>query len=438
MERYERIQISAAAAAAKVNSGDTLFVTGGATQPAAFLEALGARTGMHDVTVYTTYTLLATDAMVRQSLGGTLGAGPRHPIFRSFLVGPGEREGVREGAVEFVPCSAADIPDLFRRERIDVVVVGCSPPGEDGNLNFSCSCGFTRKILDIAKAKDAVILAEVNPQLPYCFGDALFAVDDVDYVVLADHAIPEAPSEGAPGQEGMAIGGFLAGLVPDGATLHIGLGSLVARSCGALEGKRHLGVHSEYISETILNLWEKGAVTCAEKSFMPGMWVGSYAAGSRRLYNYIDRNDSVQMHALEFVGRIKNIARNKKMVSISQASQVDLTGQVAVLPHDHDSQSYLGLQHDFHRGAALSDGGMGILVLPAQGADSTFSNIVSRLDVGATVVIPSYDVDVVVTEHGVARLKGKSRAQRAMDLIAVSAPPTRPNLMAQARKLGLI
>ncbi len=437
MGKYERIQISAMAAAAKVNSGDVVYVTGGPTQPAAFLEALGARTGMHDVTVYSTYTLLATDAMVRQALGGTMG-GPRHPTFRTFLVGPGEREAAKEGAVEFVPCSAADIPDLFRRERIDVVVIGCAAPKEDGTLNFSCSCGFTRTILENAKAKEALILAEVNPQLPYCFGDTSFPVDDVDYIVLSDHAVNESPTELAPGQEAHAIGGFIAGLVPDGATLHIGLGSLVARSVTALECKRNLGVHSEYIGEAILTLWEKGAVTSAEKTFMPGMWVGSYAAGSRRLYNYIDKNDSVQIHSLDFVARIKNISRNKKMVSITQASQVDLTGQVAILPSDYDSHSYLGVQHAFHRGAALSEGGMGILVLPAQPPDSACSNIVSRLDIGATVVIPSYDVDIVVTEHGVARLKGKSRAQRALDLIAVSPPATRPNLMAQARKQGLL
>ncbi len=437
MSKIEKKTISAAAAAAKINSGDTIYVTGGATQPLAFLEALGKRPGLTDVTVYSTYTIVPPDAMVRQSISGAPVAA-RNPIFKTLLVGPGERHPVKMGAVQFVPIGAHDIADLFKRERMDVIVVGCASEPLGDLLNISCSCAFTRSLLEVAASREALILGEVNPQLPWCKGDTEISADLFDYLIHSDRAVPESQADGSAGREALVMGGFLAGLVPDGATLHLGLGGLVAKAAAALKVKRNLGVHSDYLGEAMLSLFEKGAINSSEKTFMPGMWVGSYVAGSRRLYNYVDRNDSVQMHTLDFVARLTNIARNKKMISITQASQVDLSGQVAVLNDDFDSHGYLGVQHAFHRGASLAEGGMGILLLPTRSPESGDANIVARLSMGATVVIPSYDVDVVVSEHGVARLRGKSMAQRALDLIAISPPTGRSALMTEARKLGFV
>lgn len=402
-----------------------------------FLDALGRRRDLRRVTLRTGLTLIPPDFVVQQCEAVNRGEMPnRNLVLSSVWVGPGEREGASARVVEVIPSNAREIAQLLEQRRFDAVVVGSSGIDEEGNFNLSCNVDWMPDILAVADQLDALVIVEVNKSLPWTEGETTFPIEVVDCVLESTRPIPDLPA-GAAIPEAQAIGGFLTELIPDGATLHVGLGDLVSQSVAALECKRDLGVHSDVLSDVLLHLERKEALSCRKKGFMDGKWVGSFVLGSRQLMDFVDRNPAVSLHSIQFVAEPANIMRNNLMCSVTQASCVDLFGQVAAQGLKFEFTGNGGLQHTFHVASAKSSG-MGIVLLCSAFRGGQESNIVASLPPGTMVSIPAPDTDCVVTEQGVARLKGRSLRERAASLIAIAHPAHRESLAAQARKFGLI
>jgi acyl-CoA hydrolase len=430
--------MGAAELADHVQSGDVLMLSGGAAQPFGFLAALSRRRDLRRVTVFSSLTLVPPDFLVRQFVASNRGEMPDRNIqFASFCVGPGARQGAASGVVDVVPISAQVIGSFLQERRLDVVVVGASGMDDDGNFNLSCNVDWMPDVLAGADQSDTLVVVEVNPSLPWTEGETTFRIESVDHVIESRRPLVDLPM-GAPSREAQAVGGILASLIEDESTLHVGMGDLVSQSLAFLDGKRDLGVHSDWICDVLFHLSERGAVTCRKKGFMPGKWVGSYVLGSQKLYEFVHRNPAVSLHPTDFVAQRATIVRNRRMVSVSQATQVDLTGQVAGQSLNYEVLSNAGIQHVFHASAAAAEEGKGIVVLPSAGAGGKLSNIVTSISRGAGVAIPAVDVDYVVTEQGVARLRGKSVSERVLNLVAIAHPAQRDRLAYEARKLGML
>jgi len=437
-DRYESLLITPARAAIQIQSGDVVVVSGAASQPFAFLEALGKRRDLHRVTVYTTMTLIPPHFLVRQYVAANRGELPDRGIrFCSMCVGPGAREGAEAGVVDVIPASSGEVGRLLQQRRIDVVVVGSSGMDEDGNFNLACNVDWMPDILAAADQSDTLVIAEVNPLLPWAEGEATFRIESVDHVIESERPPVDLPS-GQTLPEAQSVGGFLASMVPDEATLHLGIGDLVSQAAAFLDGKTDLGVHSDLICDVFHYLYERGALTCRKKGFMDGRWVGSFVLGSRLLYEFVHKNEMISLHPTDFVVQPPTIMRNRRMVSITEATQVDLYGQVAGQTLKFEFLTNGGVQHTFHKVAGASEGGMGIVVLPSTTRSGRASNIVPSVSGGSSVAIPAADVDCIVTEQGVARLRGRSVSERVLNLIAVAHPAQRDKLAFEAQKLGLL
>ena len=437
-ERYERLLAPAEKAAHAIQNGDTVVLSGGACQPLSIFDALGRRRDLYRVNLYTSMSLVPPDFLVRQYLAKKESKASESNIaFFSFCVGPGARESAQASVVNVVPVSSSAVGRLLRGRRVDVIVAGSSGMDEDGNFNLSCNVDWMQDILADAMHRDTVVVVEVNPNLPWTEGETTFRIEAVDMVVESERPVVDLPAS-PPASEARAIGGHLSLLVPDEATLHLGLGELVNQSVVHLDVKRDLGVHSDYIGDGLLHLYEKGAITNRKKDFMPGKWLGSFVLGSRDLYDFVERNAMVALHPIDFVAEPANIVRNRRMVSITQATQVDITGQVAGQTREFEFLSNPGIQHGFHAAASASAEGIGIVVLTSATRSGRVSNIVPAISPGSAVSIPRSDVDCVVTEYGIARLKGKSLSERALNLIAVAHPSHRDLLAGEARQLGLL
>jgi len=438
LERYQRLLAPAEKAANVIQNGDSVVLSGGACQPLSILSALGRRRDLQRVNLYTSLSLVPPDFLVRQYLAKKEGKSLESNVsFFSFCVGPGSRESAQASVVNVVPVSGSAVGRLLQGRRVDVIVAGSSGMDEDGNFNLSCNVDWMQDILSDAMHRDTVVVVEVNRNLPWTEGETTFRIEAVDMVVESERAVPDLPApRSAP--EARSIGGHLSLLVPDEATLHLGMGELVNQSVIHLDVKRDLGVHSDFIGDGMLHLYEKGAITNRKKDFMPGKWLGSYVLGSRDLYDFVERNAMVALHPTDFVAEPANISRNRRMVSITQATQVDITGQIAGQSREFEFLSNPGIQHGFHAAASASAEGIGITVLTSATSSGRVSNIVPAISPGTAVAIPRGDADCVVTEYGIARLKGKSLSERALNLIAVAHPSHRDLLAREARQLGLL
>jgi acyl-CoA hydrolase len=437
-ERYSQLVLTPDEAVARVHSGDMVYASGGIGQPLAVLSALSRRRDLRRVTLATADTLVPPDYLVRQYLAANQGeasdGGIRHTTLQ---VGPGDRDGVMSGVADFIPVDGTMTWTGFPSRHLDVLIVGSSGMDDEGNLNLSCSVDWLPELIAAAEQNETLLIVEVNRKLPWTEGHSTFRRESVDCIVESERdpiGLPAGPVL----PEASAVGAFLASLVPDEATLHVGLGDLVAQACASLERKRDLGVHSDLLCDVFLHLHQRGALTCRRKGFLDGRWVGSRVLGSPSLLALVNRNPAVELHPIEFVAETANIQRNRRMVSVTQAALVDLMGQVAAQSGQWECHSNGGIQHTFHRAASRCPEGVGIVVLPSSHLDSTQSSVVPHMPLGTLVTIPAQDVDCVVTEHGVARLRGCTLRQRVLGLVAVAHPAHRDRLAFEARKLRLI
>jgi acyl-CoA hydrolase len=417
--------VTAEEAVRVVKSGDRVYIHNGAAAPGRLVAALTARAP--ELRVVEVVQLLGIGDREAPCAARELAKSFR---VNSLFVTPDVRDAVQEGRADHLPVFLSEIPKLFRNGLLplDVALVQVSPPDRHGFCSLGVSVDATRAAVQAART----VIAQVNANMPRSHGDGLIHVDAIDFLVLADEPLPELPRQPI-GEVARAIGRHCAELVDDGATLQIGIGAIPDATLAALSGHHRLGVHTELLSEGVVDLVEKGVITGESKRVHPGKIVASFAMGTRRLYDFLDDNPLVEMLDIAYVNDTSVIRRNPKVTAINSAIEVDVTGQVCADSIGELQYSGVGGQMDFIRGAALSEGGKPIIALPSE-TSSGVSRIVSHLRPGAGVVTTRAHVHYVVTEHGIADLFGKNLRQRAAALIAVAHPRHRDALTADARR----
>jgi acyl-CoA hydrolase len=437
-QAYRLKVVTAQAAAAAIHDGDVVVVSGGAAHPATFLQALSDRYDLARLTVLSPLALAVPPFSVVQHQAVVAGKVPTRGMrFSCFDVGPGARSAACAGVIDAIPASATAMSALVQQGKVDVLVLASPGMDAEGRFNLGSSVDWMPDMLTMAKRTDTLVILEANPRLPFTCGDTAFPLDAVDYVVESDEPLPElGVSPMVP--EAHAVGGYLASVVPDEATLHLDASDLVRQASTMLEARRDLGVHSDVLSDAFLYLRQRGALTCRRKSADPGIWVGSSVLGSAALMEFVSRNPAVQLRPIGRIADPATIANNSLMVSVTRATQVDLTGQIAGISPSFEFAGNPGIQQIFHASACLSPGGCGVALLPSSAQNASASNIVATLARGHAVGIPRTDADTVITEYGVARLRGASIRQRALSLIAIAHPAHRDRLASEARSTGLV
>jgi 4-hydroxybutyrate CoA-transferase len=415
--------VTADEAVSVIKSGDRVFIHSVAAAPKRLIDAMTARAS----------ELRVVEIVQLHTEGEAPYAAPA--LAKSFrvnalFVGANVRDAVQQGRADYLPVFLSEVPKLFRGGLLplDVALVQVSPPDRHGFCSLGVSVDVTRAAVQTART----VIAQVNPLMPRTHGDGLIHVDAIDFLVEGREPIPELERRPLTECE-RAIGRHCAELVEDGATLQLGIGSLPEATLSALGDHHRLGIHSEMISDGVVDLVEKGVITGEAKRVHPGKIVAGFALGSRRLYDFLDDNPLVQMLDIAYVNDTAVIRRNPRVTAINSALEVDLTGQVCSESIGELQYSGVGGQMDFIRGAALSEGGKPIIALPSVTSTGE-SRIVSQLKPGAGVVTTRAHVHFVVTEHGIADLFGKNLRQRAAALIAVADPSHRDVLAAEARR----
>ena len=338
---------------------------------------------------------------------------------KSLFVGPTSREAVKDGRGDYIPVFFSEIPKLFCEGYLppDVALIHVSPPDRHGYCSFGISVDYTKPAAQVART----VIAQVNPNMPRTHGDSFIHVHEIDVIVESDQPMIELPPPKiGPVEE--AIGRHIAGLVPDGACLQLGIGGIPDAVLMFLHEKNDLGIHTEMFSEGVVDLYHEGVITNARKSFHPGKMVATFLMGTRRLYDFVDDNPVVQMRPVNITNDPYIIGQNDRVVSINSALQVDLMGQVVADSMGAAQFTGIGGQVDFVRGAARSRDGKAIIALPSTAKKGAVSRIVAALDPGTAVTTMRADVDSVVTEHGVAPLRGKGLRERAEALLAIADP----------------
>jgi 4-hydroxybutyrate CoA-transferase len=416
--------VSLTDAVAGIRSGDRVFVHGGAATPTALLEALvGRAADLRDVGIVHFHT-----EGPAPHLAPEMAAHFRH---RALFIGANARDAVNEGRADYVPVFLSDVPELFVSGvlPLDAVLINVSPPDAHGY----CSLGTSVDAALAATRAARTVIAQLNPSMPRTLGDSFVHVDEIDLAVDVDHP-PHEHRAAAIGDVERRIGELVAELVPRGATLQMGIGSIPAAVGLALRDKRDLGIHTELFTDPVLDLVEAGAVTGAAKEINRGKIVSAFLMGSRRLYGFVHDNPMIEMRPVDYTNDTSVIRRFRRMVAINSAISIDLTGQVSADSIGTRFYSGVGGQMDFMRGAALAPEGRAIIALPSTAAGGTVSRIVPVLAEGAGVVTSRAHVRTVVTEHGVAELFGRSVRERAAALTKIAHPAFRDELRAEARR----
>ena len=343
------------------------------------------------------------------------------------------RQSVNQGLADYTPCFLSEIPGLFLDGvlPLDIALVQVTPPDENGY----CSFGVSVDIVSAACRAAHVVIAQVNSKMPRTLGQSFIHVSNIDAYIEFDEQIPVV-SSGEIDDVTFKIGQYVASLIDDGATLQMGIGKIPDAVLANLTNHRNLGVHTEMFSDGILQLIKSGVINNSLKTIHAGKTVTSFCMGSQKLYDFVHNNAHVEFHPSEYVNRPTVIAQNKKVVAINSAIEVDLTGQVASDSMGRRFYSGIGGQVDFIRGASMSEGGRPIIALPSTAKDGSVSKIVASLAAGAGVVTSRGDVHYVVTEYGVATLRGRSIRERALELIQIAHPKFRDDLLKQVREYG--
>ena len=425
---YQQKRVAPADAIRHVRHGDMILVPTGVGEPPSLLTALSEQ--RHDFLDVKVAQILAMRKYAYIDPATT-----QHVRHVALFFGGATRAGGQAGWIDFIPNYFSEIPAQIERGLIpaDVVFSMASPMDADGWLALSLGTDYT--MAAVAKAR-AVVL-EVNPHVPFAHGNCRIHISQVAALVESSEPVMEVglPKIG-PVQE--AIGKYVAERIDDGSTLQIGYGGIPDAVVMQLTHKHDLGIHTEMLGDGILTLIEAGAVTNRRKNYLPGKTIATFALGSQKLYRYMERNPALEMHPVDFTNDPMLAGQNDNLVAINATLQIDLLGQCGSESLGHAPFSGTGGQSDFVRAANRSRGGKAFIVLPSTAKDHSISRIVPSLSPGTHVSTSKNDIHYVVTEHGVAQLRGKSAKQRAQELIAIAHPDFRGELTAQARQLKLL
>ena len=416
----------------RIRRGDTIFIGTACAEPQYLVQALinyveANPAAFFDAEIFHVWTLGVapyTDEKFRH-----------HFRYNSFFIGDSTREAVNRGAADYTPIFLSQVPDLFYRRMVpvDVALIQVSPPDEHGYMSLGISVDITKAAVENART----VIAQVNTRMPRTHGDGFVHIEDVDFVVPHDEPLLEFRAE--PDDEvARRIGQYVSRLVQDGDTIEVGYGSIPNAILANLSDKRHLGVHTELLSDGIVDLMKKGVIDNSRKTHNRGRTVATNCMGTRQTYEFLHDNPTVQFRTVDYTNNPLVIARHERMVAINSALEIDLTGQATAESIGRQFYSGIGGQADFMRGATLSHRGKTILALPSTARNDTVSRIVPFLGEGAGVTLNRGDIQYVVTEYGIAYLHGKNIRERAMALIAIAHPNFRPWLIEEAKKRLLI
>ena len=414
---YHEKQTFAELAVTRIASGDRVVVGHACAAPEALLKAM--------VDNKSAYAGVEIVHMVPMGLADyCLPENAPHFRHNSLFSGGATRVAIASGMADYTPCFFHEIPALFRDTLlVDVALITVSPPDGDGNFSLGVSVDYTLEAVSAAKW----VIAEVTPHMPATFGKTRLHHSEVDCFVQSRREILTLSPPVISKVEN-AIGANIAKLVSDGACLQLGIGAIPDATLPFLKNKKDLGIHSEMISDGVMNLVQAGAITGRKKSLHPEKIIITFAMGSKKFYTWLDKNPLIEMHPVDYTNHPGIIGQNDQMVSINSAISIDLMGQVAADMLGVHQFSGVGGQVDFVRGCRMSKGGKSIIALPATAAKGRISRIVSALDRGQAVTTSRNDVDYVVTEYGIAHLRGKTIAKRAESLIQIAAPEFRKQL----------
>lgn len=353
----------------------------------------------------------------------------------SFFIGNNTRNAVNSGLADYSPVFLSQIPGLFSRGfvPIDAALIQTSLPDSHGFLSLGISVDITKSAVENA----ALVIAQVNPNMPRVHGDTFIHVDDVDFIVPCDEPLLTFNSQ-VSDEIARRIGAYAARIINDGDTIQVGYGSIPNAILSGLSAKKNLGVHTELLSDGIVDLIKKGAIDNSRKSILRGKTVASFSMGCKETYDFLNDNPGIEFRQIDYTNNPLVIAQNKNMAAINSALQIDLTGQATAESLGKTFYSGIGGSADFMRGAVLAPGGKTVLVLQSTAKNGSVSRIVPFLDEGAGVTIGRGDTRYVVTEYGIAYLHGKNIRERAMALISIAHPKFRTRLMDEAKKLNLI
>lgn len=425
---YESRIVSPQEAVQAIKSGMRIFLTGNCSVPQKVLGAMVEYApNLQNVEICQALTVGPADYVAPEMEG--------HLRVNTMFISANIRKAVQEGRADFTPVLLSEFPLLFKRKYLplDVALIHVSPPDEHGFCSLGIEVGLTKSAAESSK----IIIAEVNQKMPRTLGDAFIHVSKLNYVVPVDYPLPELPM----GDEGSSeiiekIAGYIAELIPDGATMQMGIGAIPDAVLKFLFEKRDLGIHTELFSDGVIDLVEAGVLTNARKTLHTGKIIAGFILGTKRLYDWVDDNPLIELHPTEYVNDPFVIAQNERMVAVNSAIEVDLTGQVCADSIGPKLYSGVGGQLDFIYGASRSKDGVPIIALPSTAKN--ISRIVSTLKPGAGVVTTRNHVRYIVTEYGVADLYGKTIRQRAQALINIAHPDFRDQLTKEAKELHFL
>ncbi len=431
-KRYPEKAVSEDKIFSNIHRGDRIFIGTGCGEPQYLVHALIEYTRSHpkafsDAEIFHVWTLGVapyTDEKLKHNF--------RH---NSFFIGNNTRDAINKGIADYTPIFLSQVPKLLYRKLIpvDVAMIQTSPPDAHGYMSLGISVDITKAAVENA----STVIAQINSNMPRVHGDTFIHIDDVDFVIPHDEPILEYRTE-VPDEIAQRIGNYAARIIEDEDTIQVGYGSIPNAILSNLSTKKHLGVHTELLSDAIVELMKNGVIDNTKKSIDRGKTVATFCMGKKETYDYIHDNPGIEFRTIEYTNNPLIIAQHNNIVAINSALEVDLTGQATAESIGKIFYSGIGGQADFMRGAVLSPNGKTILTIQSTAKDGTVSRIVPFLKEGAGVTLNRGDIHYVITEYGIAYLHGKNIRERAMQLISIAHPKFRPSLIEEAKNLNLI
>jgi len=415
-----------------IRRGDHIFVASGCGEPQYLVQAMVNYVESHPKAFFDTEIIHVYSFGIAPYTDPKFKRNFRHT---SFFLGNSTRDPVNQGLADYTPVSLSNVPSLIRSGavRIDVALVQTSLPDDHGYLSLGISVDMVKAATDRA----SMIIAQVNSEMPRIHGDGFIHIRDVDFILRHDEPLLELPGI-EQNETTQRIGKFVARLIQDGDTIQVGYGGLPNAVLANLYDKRHLGVHTELFSDGLVDLIRAGVIDNSRKTLSPGKIIAAFCMGKKSTYEFLNDNPSVLFRTIDHTNNPLNIARQKNMVAINSALEIDLTGQATSDSIGGTFYSGVGGHQDFMRGALLAEGGRTILAMKSTAIKDTVSRIVPSLRESAGITLNRGDVRYVVTEYGIAYMHGKNVRERAMSLISIAHPKLRPWLIEEAKKRGII
>jgi len=428
VDDYKKKLVSAEDAVADIKSGNRVYISGNAATPYVLMKALASRKDELKGIELVHVLLIGEDPLSSREMFG-------HFRHNSLFVGPADRQAINEGRADYIPIFLHQIPNLFYSGQmpLDAALIHTSPPDEHGFMSLGVEVLASKAALE----KATVVITQVNEKMPRILGDSFVHVSRVDKVVEISEDLPQLEKKPFTEVE-RKIGHSIASLIEEGSTLQLGIGGIPDAVLSALKGNMELGIHTEMVSDGVMDAIESGIITGAKKTFHPNKVILTFMLGSKRLYEYADNNPIFEAHPTDYTNHPFNVSQNDKMVAINSAIEVDISGQVCSDSIGTYIYSGFGGQVDFIRGAAHSKGGKPIIALPSTAKQGKMSRIVPYLKQGAGVVTTRADVKHIITEYGVAYLHGKNLLERTKALINIAHPDFRDDLIKEAKNRNLL